>query len=258
MSLVPALVLLTAIMAYLPLPMKTAGASPFISYVVPAQVISLFQDLLSIVSHHRTGLLSFGLIASLWLTSKGFKGVIAGLDIVYNVQEPRPMWTNRILAFGLAFAVGVLLLLGVVLTLVGPTLETLLSRVVPIQSVWLRMWPYVQWFLSALFIFSAIELLYRLAPNIPAKQRLTIPGSLIATAIWLALSWGLGYYFHHFGDLKLDRLYEFLASPIALVVWLYWSAIAILIGAEINVSLQFHKTSKAPVAGSVSQQSDAA
>jgi membrane protein len=67
---------------------------------------------------------------------------------------------------------------------------------------------------------------------------LTIPGSLVTTAIWLVLTWCLGFYFHHFGDLKMDRLYEFLASPIALVVWLYWSAKAILFGAESNVSLE--------------------
>jgi membrane protein len=213
---------------------------------------------MSRVAPHRTGLLSFGIVTSLWLTSKGFKGVIAGLDIAYNVQKPRSIWTNRILAFGLAFAVGLLLLLGVVLTLAGPILEALISRVVPIQSLWLRVWPYVQWCLSALFIFAAIELLYRLAPNVPAKQRLTIPGAMVATAIWLALAWGLGYYFHHFGDLKFDRLYELLASPIALIVWLYWSAIAILIGAEINVNLRVKKEVRTMIPGSVSNRSDAA
>jgi membrane protein len=130
--------------------------------------------------------------------------------------------------------------------------------VVPIQSLWLRVWPYVQWCLSALFIFAAIELLYRLAPNVPAKQRLTIPGAIVATVIWLVLAWGLGYYFHHFGDLKFDRLYELLASPIALIVWLYWSAIAILIGAEINVNLRVKKDVTTLIPGNVSERSDAA
>jgi membrane protein len=142
-------------MAYLPLHLEGEGATSFVSYVIPQQVISLFQDLLSRISPHHTGLLSFWVIASLWLTSKGFAGIIAGLDIVYNAQKPRRMWTNRILAFGLAFAVGVLLLLGVVLTLVDPTLEVLLSTVVPIQSLWLTVWPYIQWVsLFIIYLFS--------------------------------------------------------------------------------------------------------
>lgn len=244
MSLVPALVLLTAVMAYLPVANGIENATSFVSYVIPQQVMDLFEGMLISIAPHRTGILSFGIIVSLWLTSKGFKGIIAGLDIVYNVQDPRAIWTNRVLAFGLAFAVGILLLVGVLLTLIGPIVETLLSRAVPIHSLWLRIWPYVQWCLAAVFIFVAIELLYRLAPNIPLKQRLTIPGAVVATTIWLILSWALGFYFHHFGDLKLDRAYEFLASPIALIVWLYWCAIAILIGAEINVGLKLLQSSR--------------
>ena len=45
-------------------------------------------------------------------------------------------------------------------------------------------------------------------------------------------------YFHHLGSAKLDRSYEYLATPIAVMVWLYWSAFTLLMGAEINASLQ--------------------
>src|SRR5262249_1753211 len=157
---------------------------------------------------------------------KGIKGIIAGLDIVHEVQTPRRLWTNRILAFGLAFGVGVLLVLGVVLTLSGPLIERLLARVVPVQSLWIRIWPYLQWVPAAIFIFAAIELLYLLAPNVPARQRVSVPGALIAAAIWLALAWGLGFYFHQFGNAKFNKSYGFLATPITVMIWLYWCAFA--------------------------------
>ncbi len=63
-------------------------------------------------------------------------------------------------------------------------------------------------------------------------------------ASWLILSWGLAFYFQSFGETKLVRFYEFLGTPIAVMIWLYWSAFAILVGAEINASLQFYKDSK--------------
>jgi membrane protein len=241
MSLVPALVLLTAVLAYLPLQNGMQGATSFMSHVIPRQGLSMIEPLLATITPHRTGLLSFGIIATLWLASKGFKGIIGGLDIVYEVKTPRPLWINRIFAFGLTFAVGMLMLVAVVLTLAGPVLEAVLSTVVPVQSLWMKVWPYVQWLLAAAFTFAAIELLYLLAPNVPVAKRLTIPGALVAASAWLALSWGLGFYFHHFGELKLNAVYGILATPIALVIWLYWGATAILIGAEINVSLQSHK-----------------
>lgn len=244
MSLFPGLVLLTAVVAYLPLQNATEMANSFLGNVMPPQVAPLIQGLSTTIGSHRGGLLSLGIISTLWLTSKGVKGIIAGLDMVYQVQTPRRVWTNRILAFGLTFAVGILLLLGVVLTLAGPVLESLLSRAVPVQSLWVRVWPYVQWSVSAICTFAAIELLYILAPNVPATRRVTIPGAVVAASIWMALSWGVGFFFHYFGGAKLDRFYGVMATPIALAIWLYWGALGMLTGAEINLSIQSLRSTK--------------
>jgi len=59
----------------------------------------------------------------------------------------------------------------------------------------------------------------------------------------MVLSWGLGFYFYHFGELKLERLHGVLATPIAFMTWLYWSAAAIPVGAEVNSSLMKIKMS---------------
>jgi uncharacterized BrkB/YihY/UPF0761 family membrane protein len=59
--------------------------------------------------------------------------------------------------------------------------------------------------------------------------------------MWLALAWGLGFYFHHFGELKLARFFGFLGTPAAFMTWLYGSATAVLVGAEINSRLRTAK-----------------
>ena len=243
-SLFPALLLVAAVLTYLPLQNAVHGASAFMGHVMPPQAMSLMEGALTAITPHRTGLLSVGIVTSLWIASIGIKGVIAGLDIVYDVRVPRSLWINRLLAFGLAGAVGVLMLLGVLLTLAGPLLESALEAAVPVQSLWISLWPYIQWSFSAISTFAAIELLYLFAPNVPARQRMTVPGAVIAASSWLALSWGLSFYFSHFGALKFNRLYGALATPMVLMFWLNWGALAILIGAEINVSLQFHKNRK--------------
>src|SRR5262245_55272663 len=178
-----------------------------LGHVVPPQVLSVIENILSTISPHRAGLLSFGIIVTLWLASVAGKGVIASLDIAHGVDKPRPIWINRILACGLTLLVGVLMLLAVSLTLAGPMLRDVLSTLVPVESVWPRAWPYLQWLLAALFTFTAIELLYILAPNVDPAPRLTMPGALIAAATWLALAWGFGFYFRYIGELKFDRFY---------------------------------------------------
>jgi membrane protein len=243
LSLIPVLMVLAAVAAYLPLKNGMHDVNSFLITVVPRQALPLIEDLLTKISPHRTGLLSFGLITAVWLASKALNGTIMGIDLAYNVQTPRRIWTTRILAFVLTLAVGLLLLLGVALTVAGPFLGTLLSRAAPVHSLWLQLWPFIRWSVSALVVFSAIELLYLLAPNIPLRDRLTIPGAVFASAIWIALAWGFGFYLHYSGE-KLSRFYGVLATPIAFMIWLDWSASAILLGAEINSSLASYKRSR--------------
>jgi membrane protein len=196
------------------------------------------EELLKRVTPHRVALLSFGLLTTLWLASIGFKGLILGLDMVHGSNVQRPLWVSRILALALTIAVGILLLIGVILTSIGPSLWTHLSGLVPTEPLWLRLGPYVKWSVSAFVLFSAIELLYVVGPSIPVSKRVTVPGAAAATAIWLMLAWGLGFYFHHFGELKFAKFFGFLAAPALFMTWLYCSAAAVLVGAEINSRLK--------------------
>ena len=244
MSLVPAFVLLTAILTYIPFEGVTIKYELFLTRIIPYHGLAILRQILVTIQPHRGGMLSLGIVATLWLTSKSVKGIISGLDIVHDVQTPRSLWLNRFFAFALTCGMGLLLLLGITLTLAGPAIESLLAILTPAQSLWSNLWPYVQWFLSATTIFAAIELLYLLGPNLPAAQRVTVPGAILAAGIELTLAWALSYYFYHFGELKLSAVYGAFATPIALVIWLHWSAASILIGAVVNVNLQSYRLRK--------------
>lgn len=244
MSLVPALALLTAVAASLPLLDESDELVSFLGRVMPAQALNMLDEIAATIEPYRASLFSFGLIVTLWLASVGAKGIIASLDLVYDVRTPRAPWLNRLLAFLLTLAVGALLLTAVALMLVGPFVERTLAVLVPVQSWWLLVWPYLQWLVAAAFTFAAISLLLTLAPNAPAAERLTLPGALLAAAAWMGLSWGLGVYLSYFGELKLDRFYGVFATPVAVMIWLYWGAAAILLGAQINASLAAWRRSR--------------
>ena len=235
LAVFPALTLLSAVLSYVPVQNGHQEATSVLGYVIPSQVMRVIEEL---IIPHRGALLSVGLVTTLWLASVAFKGMILGLDMVHGSNVQRPLWISRILALALTIGVGILLLIGVILTSTAPVLWAYLSRLLPIESLWLRVGPYLQWSVSALVLFTAIELLYVLGPSIPVSQRLTIPGAVAATVIWLVLAWGLGLYFHHFGELKFARFFGFLAAPALFMTWLYCSAATILLGAEINSRLR--------------------
>lgn len=236
MSLIPVLIVLAAIVGYLPIQNGKEGMSAFVANVLPRAALPAIEQIMDTLSPHRGGLLSLGLITAVWLASMAVKGIIMCLDTVYGADAPRRIWTNRILAFILTLGLGVLLVAGVALMVVGPWLGALISRVAPIESLWLRLWPYLQWLISGLVIFSSIELMYLFAPNVSPIGRRTIPGALLAAVSWLALSWGFGFYLHYYGA-KLNNFYGIVALPIAFMIWMYWSSGAIVLGAEINKHL---------------------
>lgn len=237
LSFFPALLLLTALAAYLPAQDSAERAAAFLAHVVPQQALSLVAPVINSIELHRSGLLWLGILTTLWLASVGAKAIIQGLDLIYEVETPRSLWMNRVLAFILTVGVGTLLLMAVVLTVAGPVIETLLERTASFRKLWIHLWPYLKWLLASTFTFSAIELLYLLGPNIPARKRTTIPGAVVATFGWLLLAWLLGLFFHELAESKLDAVYGVFATPIALLTWLNWGAAVILIGAEINVNL---------------------
>ena len=133
LSLFPALTLLSAVLSYLPVQNGLREAMSVLGYVIPPQVMTLIEQLLTRITPHRAALLSFGLVTTLWLASIAFKGLILCLDMVHGSNRQRPLWVSRILALALTIAVGVLLLIGVILTSIGPVLWAHFSRLKPIE-----------------------------------------------------------------------------------------------------------------------------
>jgi membrane protein len=97
-------------------------------------------------------------------------------------------------------------------------------------------WFYFRWVLAVSFSVLAIEIVYYLAPNVEQRKFWrTVPGAVIAVLLWIAASYGLGFYLQRFG--QLSKSYGTLGAVAALLLWLYVSSAAILVGAAVNVEL---------------------
>jgi membrane protein len=225
MALIPALLLLSSLSNYLSLQNGVHDAMDFLSYVLPEQGESTIADVVKVIGARRVGLLSIGFLTTLWLASTALEGVILSIDSAHGSARPRSMWKSWSLALGLTMVIGSLFLLTVLLASFGPAVGGSSFGQV------------LKWSLATLFILAVLEMLYVLAPSAPISGRCTMPGAIVATAMWVVVSWALGLYFHHFAASHLGSLFGLLATPLAFMVWLYWSAAAILIGAEINSGL---------------------
>jgi membrane protein len=245
MSLFPALIFLSAIVAYLPVPDLFNEALNLMGRFVPPDSMGLVKKVLSdVVTPNRKAFLSLGILGTLWAASGGFSATIEALNIAYDVEENRPFWKTRPLAIGLTLLIGALLLLALGVMIVGPRFGEWLSGRLHVSLIWVWLWPYIHWTISVVFTILAVEALYFLAPNVKQRFFATLPGAILAVGCWIGLSYLLGIYFRSFAN--FNKTYGTLGAAVALMVWLYWTGFAMLVGAELNAELA-KKTEKGPI-----------
>jgi len=242
LSLFPALIFLSAIVAYLPVPDLFNQALALMARFLPADAMGLVQRVLAdVISPNKGTFLSLGVLGTLWAASGGFAAMIEALNIAYDVKDDRPFWKTRPLAIGLAVLTGTLLLIALSVMVVGPRFGEWLAGTVHLSGVFVLLWPFIHWTIAIGFTILAVEALYFLAPNVKQRFGATLPGAVVAVGCWVILSYLLGVYFRHFGN--FNKTYGTLGAAIALMTWLYWTGFAMLVGAELNEELA--KTSKA-------------
>jgi membrane protein len=236
LSFFPALILLSAVVAYLPVPNLFEQALSLMSQFLPADSMGLVRRVLAdVITPNRGTFLSFGVLGTLWAASGGFSAAIEALNIAYDAKDDRPFWKTRPLAIALALITGFLLLLALSVMIVGPRFGEWLAARIHLSKLFALLWPYLHWTIAIGFTVLAVEALYFLAPNVKQRFLATLPGAVLAVGCWLGLSYLLGMYFRHFAN--FNKTYGTLGAAIALMTWLYWTGFAMLLGAELNAEL---------------------
>ena len=236
LSLFPALIFLSAVVAFLPVPNLFGQALSLMERFVPPDSMGLVRRVLTdVITPNRGAFLSFGILGALWAASGGFAAAIEALNLAYDVEEDRPFWKTRPLALGLAVITGTLLLVALAVMIVGPRFGAWLAAKVHLSSLFVTFWPYMHWSIAVGFTVLAVEAIYFFAPNVKQRFLATLPGAILAVGCWIAISYVLGVYFRHFAN--FNKTYGTLGAAIALMTWLYWTGFAMLLGAELNSEL---------------------
>ena len=236
LSFFPALIFLSAAVAYLPVPDLFNQALSVMARFLPADSMGLVRRVLSdVITPNRGTFLSFGIFGTLWAASGGFAATIEALNLAYEVKDDRPFWKTRPLAVGLAFLTGALMLVALAVMIAGPKFGVWFAERVHLSYVFVLLWPYIHWSIAIGFTILAVEALYFLAPNVKQRFWATLPGAILAVGGWIALSYLLGLYFRHFAN--FNKTYGTLGAAVALMTWLYWTGFAMLVGAELNAEL---------------------
>jgi len=210
----------------------------FLGNVAPGAVIEALELAQGSTRNESAAGTAFvlGLFGAVWAASGAMTAVIKAVNRAYARPETRPFWKVRIYAIVLVVATGFVTASLFLLIVFGGPLGEAITDEARLGGAWDLVWGVFRWPLAFAAILLLFAFVYYLAPNTDQRNwRWITPGSLLGAILWLALS-GLFSLYTSFSD-SYDRTYGSLAGGIILLLWLYYSAVAVLFGAELNAEL---------------------
>jgi len=182
------------------------------------------------------GRLTLSIVFALWFASAGISSMISTLNATYGIPDSRSWLKIRAIALGLTLVLTVFLLFALFTILAGTRFMDWLGAALGLQTATVFLWKAVQWPLALLFLMTSFSLIYYFAAD-TAHQRWhwITPGSLVGVLLWLAASGSFRLYLHYFDT--YSTTYGSLGALMILLVWLYVSGFAFLVGREIDAEL---------------------
>jgi membrane protein len=236
LALFPLLIFLSTLLGYLfaSQPGVYWRVIDYVGQVMPQPAFELMRGTIDEITEAAGGgKLTFGIALALWTASSGMEAIIESLNVAYVVPEFRPRWRRRLVAIGLTVTLGVLVAMALFLMLASNVAARAIGRNFPVLERIAGWSSVVQWGIGLLFLLVALSLIFRFAPNLRrARWEGNLPGAILALMVWILASSGLKLYLSTFDS--FNRTYGSLGAVIVLLVWLYVSGAAILIGGELN------------------------
>jgi membrane protein len=173
-----------------------------------------------------------GLLGLAWSASALFGAIRTSLNIAWDIETSRHFVKQKLLDLSMVAGVGVFFLLSIGTTALLRTTQEASSDILgPLSSNTAVFWRTIPYLMPAIFSFGAFMVLYRFVPNTPTKTRDIWPGALIAAISFEIIKNGFSFYLANFG--RYDVIYGSLGAVVALLFWMYLSAVVLLFGAEV-------------------------
>ncbi|EGS5419467.1 YihY/virulence factor BrkB family protein [Listeria monocytogenes] len=240
-SIFPMLLIAATLLAYLHI--DKDSVFNMIKEFAPDQIMDFLEENLNnLLTQKNGGLLSIGIIATLWSASNGMNAVMKSLNKAYGVTNKRNYVVQRLLS--MFFTLAMLATVGATLLLLvfGQQIGMFLINHLNFSEDFLSFWNNLRWTVTLIVIFVVFTFLYWVAPNRHSTLISVLPGALFSTIGWTVASLGFAYYVNNFGN--YSATYGSIGVIIILMLWFYLTGIILMIGGELNATLAIRKKKK--------------
>ncbi len=242
----PAMIFLLSLLPYLPIENLDQAIMDVLHQVLPEQAAVLFEGTVTDITSEKKGggILTFGLLLTLWSASSGLYAVMQQLNITYDVREGRPFWKSRGIAVLLTLLFFILVIGAFALVIFGGVIQDRIGNIIGTSDTLLTVFATLRWVIIGVFLLLAFAVIYYYGPDVEQDFRFISPGSIVGGVLLVLASLAFRYYVTNFGN--YGATYGSLGAVIILLMWLYMAGIVILIGSEINALIEhYHPQGKA-------------
>nr|WP_251030193.1 YihY/virulence factor BrkB family protein [Bacillus sp. ISL-35] len=239
LALFPMLILLIAIVPYLNIdPQKAINV---INQLLPEESAQLLRDnVVKLVSERNGGLLTFGIIGTIWSASNGMNAFMKAMNIAYDVKETRSFIKARLVSILLTIGLILAFVVALLLPVFGNVILDMVQTIIPIPEPYDIIFNVIRWVIGIVVMVAVLTGLYRIAPNKHYPFKHVLPGAIFATIVWQLISLGFSFYVSNFGN--YSATYGSLGGVIVLMLWLFLTGLALVLGGEINAIYHRDKT----------------
>ena len=239
LAIFPALIFVMAVIPYLPIKDVDQAIMDSLGQALPRDAYELVAGVVrEVTSNRRGGLLSFGLLATLWAASAGMYAIMQQLNITYDVKEARNFIRARATAIMLSLLFGLLVIGAFSLIVLGGRIEDWIGNRFGFADALVTFFAVFRWIVIVLALLLGFAIIYYVGPNVEQKFKFITPGSLLGVTLLIIVSLGFSLYIRNFAD--YSATYGSIGAVIILMLWLYIAGLVILLGSEINALIEHY------------------
>lgn len=232
----PSIIVFFTLIPYIPIDGFQQTLMEIISNVLPPSTNSAtFSTLEDIINNQRGGLLSIGFILTLYFSTNGMSSLIQAFNSSYHIRENESIIKHQMLSILLTIVISALVFLTIILIIFGKAAIIYMIDYQLINENKLVLLNAAKWVILIFMLFLGITTIFNLGPAIKSQIKIFSPGAILATLFIILTSIVFSYYIDNFS--QYNKIYGSIGTLIIILLWIYFNAIFLLIGFELNASI---------------------
>lgn len=232
----PSIIVFFTLIPYIPIDGFQQTLMEIISNVLPPSTNSAtFSTLEDIINNQRGGLLSIGFILALYFSTNGMSSLIQAFNSSYHIRENESIIKHQMLSILLTIVISALVFLTIILIIFGKAAIIYMIDYQLINENKLVLLNTAKWVILIFMLFLGITTIFNLGPAIKSQIKIFSPGAILATLFIILTSIVFSYYIDNFS--QYNKIYGSIGTLIIILLWIYFNAIFLLIGFELNASI---------------------